>query len=1675
MKHTLTSKAAELMRKNGRHRRWRRAFSGMAAVVVFITTYMLILPAITMENQAICGMAEHTHTDACYEMQLVCTQEETPEGTDVHVHGPECYEQQQVLTCTKQEGEGHTHTDACYGYVCGQEESAGHTHTDACYTEVTHRELTCTEPESAGHTHGDGCYDADGNLVCTEAESTGHTHGDSCYTETVTRELTCGQEESSGHTHTDACIGLICGQEEYEGHTHTDACYTTEDVLVCTQPTGHTHGDGCYEKVLVCDVPEHTHTEECYPAAEPEEPQEPEFICTLPEHSHEDACYDADGNLICGMEEHTHTEECYAPVEIPEEELPLGGIPEEILAGEPDYIAEILTEDGKTVTVNVYDPYVAVPEGAELKADLLAEDSEEYAEAQANLDASDAVDEYTGMAALDIRFEDADGSEVEPAGQVYVDIQAQALIPEDADPDSVAVQHHVETTEDHFFGLIETKEVAVQVVADSSAETGDVTLTPSEVTIPDEATALSAEPDETADLAAETEEPAETAAQDVEAQFAVDSFSTFTITWQEGLSSTGTLTFRYWDVTTNSEFTGPRSGNQNDWSSNEYGDSVELSNYVDEIEGYTYQGEICMDSPNGTAITHVKFNRSGSIGNRKYQWQYSTDGRIFTNWGSQGNAGRDVYLLYASEEEIPGVTSATVTTGKTVILQNGEQPGGLYDLTLSVSGDRGSQSSKQKVDVLFILDESNSMANSWGQTTRITAAKNAISQIMGHDSNVGLSDNENLDVQYALVGFGGGDSGSWNPYADAGIEADWTDSTTSVYNAIPIIKSNSNRYGGGTNYEAGFLTGKEALEDSRDDALTVVIFISDGNPGYYYDKDGETEGTGNPGSSYDKTALSNAVNECKYLDTDYFYFVGVTNSVSGTVFSDIVGAVPVAESNKSAISANDPEDLLEAFNDIQQQITFFACSNVTITDPLSEYAELAENAQYTVKVTKTDESGTTTVVNQTVHSGEDVTFISGTGSQIILTPSYNDQTRTITLDFPDNYELEEGYTYSVTTTIQPTAKAIADGTASYDGRGDAGTGTHAGQPGFYSNDNDNAKVTFKPTVNNQPGDEQSEAFPKPVIQIFDPGDIEMDEPAHTKQAILRDDGTYDLTLTVSGSTGTATKKAEVDVLMIVDVSNSMKGTKLNNAKSAITALVNTLENKETVDARYNVITFAQSAYEVTNGWVSGDSDKLLSFEDKYEGTNYQAGLRLGVEQLASARPTASTVVVFLSDGEPSHYLNANGTVGGTGGSAIGTNSTGWSNTLTEAKTVNSNKFYAVAIAANENHKIYMQELRNAINEVNPGSAEYIESDSQGNNLATKFEDIAGSVTAVNCVDVTISDTLSQYAEAVMGTNGEPEELTVKVTNATGEDVTAEEVTAGNITASYDAENKILKLDFNDSYKLKQDYTYSVTLQIKPTDTAVQEYITSGTYPHTPDKGTGTHADRNENGFYSNEGATLTYKISGTNQSFTVDYDDPVIQVAKGSLSITKTVERTDDQPAAGTNFRFEIQLLDSNNQGVTASGCTYTVYSKNGNDWTAVGTGTLTFNTNGISSVEGYADPSDPTLTNCIELDHNEKIEIEGLPANAAAQITETTTDGYSTKWSGDHAGQDGVAVVGATVTTAKISTNPEVTCTNTTGAVLPSTGGMGTTPFLALGTLLTLGAGMLLVQRRRKEGSDAV
>ena len=100
--------------KRQQKRVWHRFVSILSCVVVFCTTYALILPAVTMERDDIvyyCGKEEHEHTDECYESQdePQCGLEET-EAVEGHTHTDDCYEVETVLTCDQD----HEHTDECF-------------------------------------------------------------------------------------------------------------------------------------------------------------------------------------------------------------------------------------------------------------------------------------------------------------------------------------------------------------------------------------------------------------------------------------------------------------------------------------------------------------------------------------------------------------------------------------------------------------------------------------------------------------------------------------------------------------------------------------------------------------------------------------------------------------------------------------------------------------------------------------------------------------------------------------------------------------------------------------------------------------------------------------------------------------------------------------------------------------------------------------------------------------------------------------------------------------------------------------------------------------------------------------------------------------------------------------------------------------------------------------------------------------------------------------------------------------------------------------------------------------------------------------------------------------------------------------------------------------------------
>lgn len=282
MKYDVLRDAEKYTKVHKRKRLRHRVVTVLAGVVVFCTTYALILPAITLEKQ--CDIPEHTHTDACY-AQVTSVEKRVPvcsaETLEIHRHTADCY-------------------DANGNPTCGYADFVVHSHDSRCYDETGN--LWCPLPEIKAHRHTADCY----------ALPEGHTHAEGCYT-SVRGDLVCGE-----HVHTDACYTetavLACGLEESEEHQHDESCYETSRELTCGIDSDHSHTDACYEweQVLSCDLP-----------TEPAEDAQPVLVCTKPEivlHRHTPDCFDADGNLICGQTqvlEHRHSDACFETVAEP--------------------------------------------------------------------------------------------------------------------------------------------------------------------------------------------------------------------------------------------------------------------------------------------------------------------------------------------------------------------------------------------------------------------------------------------------------------------------------------------------------------------------------------------------------------------------------------------------------------------------------------------------------------------------------------------------------------------------------------------------------------------------------------------------------------------------------------------------------------------------------------------------------------------------------------------------------------------------------------------------------------------------------------------------------------------------------------------------------------------------------------------------------------------------------------------------------------------------------------------------------------------------------------------------------------------------------------------------------------------------------------------------------------
>lgn len=380
-----------------------------------------------------------------------------------------------------------------------------------------------------------------------------------------------------------------------------------------------------------------------------------------------------------------------------------------------------------------------------------------------------------------------------------------------------------------------------------------------------------------------------------------------------------------------------------------------------------------------------------------------------------------------------------------------------YTLTLDVKGMYDKEVEKPAVDVLLIIDRSGSMNEEMGTgKTRMDVLKEIVTGEGGLSKSI--LGNENMDAQMAVVAYSGRkDKKKWN---DAEVVCDWTSQKPNLDDSVNKITAD-----GGTNCHAGLYHGTEMLKNSRQNAQKYVLFLSDGDPSYYYDENGYTQGRGN---EYQQKAANKAYQQAEIMQgLEGFYTVAIGEASRGTFMKTLASKVPAKRTY--AYQSDNAGELSKVFQDIAANITEYTCRGVVIRDILSEYVELAyqEGESFQPVVTAVNESG------QAVEVPE-------------MSVQYHEDTKEIIVAFPREYVLPSDVTYYVSFEIKPSQKAYETyGKDGYlhvgsEGSDAPGNDTSSKKPGFYSNTQAELEYIYGKESSSSSVAEYRE---KPVVQI----------------------------------------------------------------------------------------------------------------------------------------------------------------------------------------------------------------------------------------------------------------------------------------------------------------------------------------------------------------------------------------------------------------------------------------------------------------------------------------------------------------------------------------------------------------------------------------------------------------
>ena len=731
-----------------------------------------------------------------------------------------------------------------------------------------------------------------------------------------------------------------------------------------------------------------------------------------------------------------------------------------------------VTDDSREYEVKVsYGADAEIPEGSRLEVKEYSALSSEYKEAKSKVEEfkaeqaenendADAVKEVedekeedvaeeadkpeSGFDALDISIVDPDGNKVEPKGDVTVSINMKSL------PNGFAAADLEKTLEVHH--LVESGDnVKVEQVAGAEEDGSKVTADDNGASV----------------------------------EFTTNSFSTFTVTWNiwDGWWQQHNVTLHFVDENGN-DVTGIKYGDQpveGTSFSIPYDQLIPNDNTtLDLSEAFTVEGKTLSNTHIGSYKNLADNNDRQIVGNElrrengggyqnRLRYKKYKEGGDDVKWDwTDIPSGTDLYLVYSDVPSAGGGSTpddpeapdfSDIENSKTIKSNDN----GTYTLNLSVTGQAAALSESNRVNIAIVLDTSSSMVNQ-GDGKRLEQAKRALvgttaDEIQASVAHKLLANNTEEypnRVELAFINF------DYKAYEHTfGTPAsDWTSDENEFRNEVNSVGTHS-----GTNWEDAM---KAVGALSSDGDPTYVIFLTDGQPSRYWDDE-------NPSVYVDGEGCMNAAkDEARALIRDkgmelYGIFGwGTDDNFKRDLLGQLIdyaynepgisGDPDNPGSNDHRYNASNADKVTEVLDGILDIINMkFGFADVTINDGLTALTstevalDTVDEDSFSYKVTYKDAEDN---LNYTVdiHKNDDGTITIPPVSYYIKDPDHPGQTKLITTEevtvtgasyntsdeegecgrvvwhiqkvgSNEPYILEEGWTYNVSFLVWPSQHA----------------------------------------------------------------------------------------------------------------------------------------------------------------------------------------------------------------------------------------------------------------------------------------------------------------------------------------------------------------------------------------------------------------------------------------------------------------------------------------------------------------------------------------------------------------------------------------------------------------------------------------------------------------------------